>query len=164
KDLKPLCDDIYLDSLEPAGSHYEDRIEQKLRNADFVIALISADANRSKWVKVELERADSYNKLQGRPVTIPVRLKYDGPYDLRMTPAPTIVKSPTPARATVPQTASATPIRQAPTDLSSVINELKANGLLQEMQGANGYSRLGGPENMENALKAYRAIFKQQSP
>jgi HEAT repeat protein len=80
-DLAPLCEEIYLDLEMKPGDPYEQIIKEKVSKADFVIALISEHANESDWVKVELQYADHYNRAQGRPVIIPVRLGFTGLYD-----------------------------------------------------------------------------------
>src|SRR4051794_30061240 len=47
-DLKPLCEDVYLDLVMPIGVLYESLIAEKIREADFVIALITAASNQSE--------------------------------------------------------------------------------------------------------------------
>lgn len=81
RDLAPLCEDIYLDLDMAPGVEYERLIKEKVSKADFVIALVSEHANTSDWVKVELQYADHYNRTQGRPVIIPVRLGFTDLYD-----------------------------------------------------------------------------------
>jgi 3-methyladenine DNA glycosylase AlkC len=81
QDLSGLCEDIYLDTEMHLGVEYEKVIVDKLKDADFVIALISKSANSSEWVKTELQYADHFNKEQGHPVIIPVRMGYTELYD-----------------------------------------------------------------------------------
>jgi hypothetical protein len=86
EDLGPLCEDVYLDLLMPLGVDWEALLEEKLRDSDFVIVLISAHSNEeSKWVRTELTYAEHYNRTQeGRPAIIPVRLGYRELYKPRI--------------------------------------------------------------------------------
>jgi hypothetical protein len=84
RDLGKLCDRVYLDSNQSPGTEIEEAIIENLDSADFVIALISAEANKSEWVKTELERAVNCFERLGRPRIIPVRLGYEGQFDPRI--------------------------------------------------------------------------------
>jgi hypothetical protein len=77
-DLAPYCQSVYLDLDMLPGDEYVRIIEEKLSNSDFVIVLISEAANRSAWIRTELEYAHTYAQLKGSPRIIPVRLGYEG--------------------------------------------------------------------------------------
>jgi hypothetical protein len=77
-DLAPYCQSVYLDLDMLPGDEYVRIIEEKLSNSDFVIVLISEAANRSAWIRTELEYAHTYAQLKGSPRIIPVRLGHEG--------------------------------------------------------------------------------------
>lgn len=79
-DLKALGCEVYLDKAQPPGVRYDEAISNSLKNADFVVALISRHANESDWVKYELSFAAEGNRLHGRPTIIPVRLGFTEQY------------------------------------------------------------------------------------
>lgn len=79
-DLVDLGCEVYLDKAQPIGILFEDAIDDSLRRADFVIALLTRGANDSDWVTSELKYARQLLKEQGRPVIIPVKI---GSFELR---------------------------------------------------------------------------------
>jgi hypothetical protein len=78
--------DIYLDTMQQPGVLYEDVIKEKIRNADYVLALMTENANRSEWVKAEIEFASRCRAQsdQGKPSIIPVHIDFSGDYDMRL--------------------------------------------------------------------------------
>jgi hypothetical protein len=66
----------------PIAAQFVNFAEQWLDRADFFVILISKGSLESGWVLAELERAYQRNKDHGRPIVIPVRVAYTGPYPL----------------------------------------------------------------------------------
>lgn len=77
--------DVFLDQrLTTIGEDWGQKIDRGLREADFVIVLLSADSIRSEMVRGEIETAFQSHKAIGRPAILPVRIAFrDGlPYPL----------------------------------------------------------------------------------
>lgn len=79
EDLSADCE-VYVNTAEPAGIDFDARIEDSLKRADFLIALISESANQSQWVRYEVSYAADRYQQERRPVIIPVRLNFTGQY------------------------------------------------------------------------------------
>jgi TIR domain-containing protein len=60
EELEKLGCSVYLDLNRPRAMEIDKEIPAYLDKADFVIAIISAAANDSDWVKGELKRAASF--------------------------------------------------------------------------------------------------------
>src|SRR5574341_1164284 len=77
--LKPDYD-VFIDKSLQIGSNWGKVIEEKLRNADYFIPLISKDSVNSDMVMAEIETAYRISKLrEGRPKILPIRVAYDEP-------------------------------------------------------------------------------------
>lgn len=76
--------DVYLDKERPPGVNWEGEIRENLKKADVLVALISNQANRSDWMKLELHEAYKLHQANHRPVIIPVPLGLTEDYDLRI--------------------------------------------------------------------------------
>jgi AAA domain-containing protein/TIR domain-containing protein len=73
--------DVFIDHLILVGSHWAQRIEEELRQADFLIAFLSAESTQSEMVIAEIETAHRLAKEQyNRPMILPVRLAYRDPF------------------------------------------------------------------------------------
>ena len=79
-DFVALGCEVYLDKAQPIAIPFEDAIDDSLRRADFVIAVLTRDANDSDWVTSELKYAHKLFREQDRPVIIPVKI---GSFELR---------------------------------------------------------------------------------
>jgi hypothetical protein len=75
-DLEPWCESIYLDLDMLIGRNYVETIEAELSNSDFMIVLISEEANQSGWIKTELDYANFYHQQKGSPTILPVRFGF----------------------------------------------------------------------------------------
>ena len=78
--LKSLGYKVFIDLIMPVGSRWGQRIEEELRQADFLIALLSDESTQSEMVIAEIEIAYHLTK-QGRksPIVLPVRLAFRDP-------------------------------------------------------------------------------------
>src|SRR5262249_38152084 len=73
--------EVFIDRKMLPGENWPERIEAELRQADFLIAILSAEALRSEMVQAEIETAHRLAKEQaGRPIILPVRLAYRTPF------------------------------------------------------------------------------------
>jgi DNA polymerase III delta prime subunit len=66
--------EVFIDTEIPLGMEWGDVIEEKLGDADFLIALVSAAAAESPLVMTEIAEAHRLNLQRQRPTIIPVRL------------------------------------------------------------------------------------------
>jgi hypothetical protein len=73
--------DVFIDQIIPVGVRWGERIEAEIHQADVFIAFLSADSIGSEMVVAEISTAYQLTKSQGgRPVILPVRLAYRGPF------------------------------------------------------------------------------------
>lgn len=73
---------VYLDQDMDGGTKWPDAIQEGIENADFVIALITEEANQlnADWIAFELRLAHQRRHLTGKPTIIPVHLEQIGEY------------------------------------------------------------------------------------
>jgi hypothetical protein len=74
--------DVYLDEDMSGGTLWPDAIQKGIEKADFVIALITEQANQinADWIAFELSLAHHRRQLTGKPTIIPVHLEQIGDY------------------------------------------------------------------------------------
>lgn len=74
----------FIDKTMRVGTSWLDEIDQKLREADYLIVLLSRQSADSEMVQQEVHRAFEYHRAQGRPDILPVRIQYEGmlPYSV----------------------------------------------------------------------------------
>ncbi|HEV2391745.1 MAG TPA: AAA-like domain-containing protein [Verrucomicrobiae bacterium] len=71
---------VFLDRDLTMGVEWAREIEARIRSADVVIPVLSADSIHSEMLGFEVETAHEASQLQaGRPRLLPVRLNYTGP-------------------------------------------------------------------------------------
>jgi len=70
--------DVFIDRTLRTGDDWLAEIDQRIRESDFLVVLLSEDSADSEMVKAEVKRAYEYRKLQGHPHTLPVRVAYEG--------------------------------------------------------------------------------------
>jgi hypothetical protein len=68
----------FMDTGIPPGTRWADEIERRIHWCDFLIVLLSAAASASEMVTEEVKRARDRHRTHGRPVIIPLRVRYDG--------------------------------------------------------------------------------------
>jgi hypothetical protein len=66
------------------GTAWLEEIDRQIREADFLVALLSQESADSEMVQAEVQRAFNYQKRQGHPHILPVRVSYRGllPYTI----------------------------------------------------------------------------------
>src|SRR3974377_594937 len=78
--LKNNGSSIFIDRHLTMGVNWAREIEARIRSADAVIPLLSADSIYSEMLGFEIETAHEAAQLQhGRPRLLPVRVGYTGP-------------------------------------------------------------------------------------
>lgn len=71
--------DVFIDQSMVVGTKWAEYIEKQLRKCDYLISLISEASVNSEMVIAEIETAHHLHKQYGKPVILPVRLKYTDP-------------------------------------------------------------------------------------
>jgi hypothetical protein len=71
--------EVFVDRHITAGEAWANRLERQVRDADVVVALLSAAAAQSEMLTWELQTADDENRRRGRPRLLPVRVAFEGP-------------------------------------------------------------------------------------
>ena len=72
--------EVFIDQMLPVGISWGERIQEELRQADVVIALLSAASMHSEMVAEDARIAYNLARAHdGRPVILPVRLAYTEP-------------------------------------------------------------------------------------
>ena len=72
--------DVFLDQTTPVGTRWGERVDTALREADFLLVLLSAESVRSEMVMAEVEKIYYRARAQARhPTLLPVRLAYCDP-------------------------------------------------------------------------------------
>lgn len=73
--------EVFIDQVLIVGARWAERIEYELRQADFLIALLSEESVESEMVRGEIETAHRLAKERdGHPIILPVRLAYREPF------------------------------------------------------------------------------------
>jgi hypothetical protein len=72
---------VFIDQTMLVGTHWAKRIAAELRQADFLIVLLSSESVHSEMVETEVRMAHELGQVQGgRPAILPVRLAYREPF------------------------------------------------------------------------------------
>lgn len=72
--------DVFIDQTMAIGTPWAERIEQELKQSDFLITFVSAHSVHSEMVLGEIETAHHLSKESGKPMILPVRLAYRDPF------------------------------------------------------------------------------------
>lgn len=72
--------DVFIDQTMAIGTPWAERIEQELKQSDFLITFLSANSVQSEMVLGEIETANRLMKEAGKPLILPVRLAYRAPF------------------------------------------------------------------------------------
>lgn len=75
--LRDLSHDVFIDRHLKIGVEWAKAIEERIRGADAVIALVSDAAIRSEMLEYELEIAADESQKTGKPQILPVRIGND---------------------------------------------------------------------------------------
>ena len=72
--------DVFIDQTMVIGTPWAERIEQELKQSNFLITFLSANSVHSEMVLGEIETAHRLMKEYGQPIILPVRLSYRDPF------------------------------------------------------------------------------------
>ena len=67
---------VFIDDLSGAGVEWAQEIQRQIEASDFFIVLLSGTSVRSEMVAQEIEHAHKHHERTGRPLLLPVRIKY----------------------------------------------------------------------------------------
>ncbi len=59
--------DVFIDTTMVVGTKWAEKIEQEIKEADFIISLLSKDSVDSEMVVAEIETAHFHSKETGNP-------------------------------------------------------------------------------------------------
>ena len=76
--LKARGHEVFIERTPGINNTSPEAIDQQIKASDFLIVLLSTEAADSEMVQVEVRQAYEYQKLQGRPHILPVRMAYEG--------------------------------------------------------------------------------------
>ena len=71
--------DVFIDVAMPLGARWAEEIATRIATCDFMIVLLSANADHSEMVLEEVRLAHDRYQQTGAPVFLPVRVDYDQP-------------------------------------------------------------------------------------
>jgi hypothetical protein len=76
--LKRAGHEVFIDLQMPIGTRWVDEIERRITWCDYLVVLLSEDSIHSEMVQGEVRRAHRRYEKEGRPTTLPVRVRYEG--------------------------------------------------------------------------------------
>ncbi|MCP4416179.1 MAG: toll/interleukin-1 receptor domain-containing protein, partial [Chloroflexi bacterium] len=76
--LQDLGHTVFIDQDMRTGEAWMERIDAEIKASDYLILLLSEESIDSEMVRSEINRAKEYQKVQGRPQLLPVRVAFEG--------------------------------------------------------------------------------------
>jgi len=71
--------DVFMDTTIQVGEKWAERIQNAIKQSDYLIIFLSENSVQSEMVIAEIETAHHYGKTHGKPTILPVRLAYTEP-------------------------------------------------------------------------------------
>jgi hypothetical protein len=71
--------DVFMDTTLQVGERWAERIQNAIKESDYLIIFLSAYSVHSEMVIAEIETAHHHGKAHGKPAILPVRLAYEEP-------------------------------------------------------------------------------------
>lgn len=71
--------DVFIDTTLQVGEKWAERIQNEIRESDYLIIFLSEHSVHSEMVMAEVETAHHHGKAYGHPAILPVRLAYAEP-------------------------------------------------------------------------------------
>ncbi len=68
--------DVFIDTTLQVGEKWAERIQNAIKESDYLIIFLSENSVQSEMVIAEIETAYHHHKAFGKPVILPVRLNY----------------------------------------------------------------------------------------
>jgi hypothetical protein len=69
--------DVFIDTTIQVGEKWAQRIQQEIKESDYLIVFLSEHSVNSEMVVAEIETAHHHGKEHGKPSILPVRLAFD---------------------------------------------------------------------------------------
>ncbi|HLK15177.1 MAG TPA: AAA-like domain-containing protein [Fimbriimonadaceae bacterium] len=79
RELRERGHDVFVDRHLKIGVEWAKAIEERIRSADAVVAILSDSAAGSEMLEYEIETAFEENRHKGKPLLLPVRVGTDSP-------------------------------------------------------------------------------------
>ncbi|MDO9299812.1 MAG: toll/interleukin-1 receptor domain-containing protein, partial [Anaerolineales bacterium] len=71
--------DVFMDTTLQVGEKWAERIQNAIKESDYLIIFLSENSVHSEMVIAEIETAHHHGKAYGKPAILPVRLAYTEP-------------------------------------------------------------------------------------
>jgi hypothetical protein len=71
--------EVFIDTTIQVGEKWAERIQNAIKESDYLISFLSAHSVNSEMVIAEIETAHHHGKAHGRPAILPVRLDFNEP-------------------------------------------------------------------------------------
>jgi hypothetical protein len=71
--------DVFIDTTIQVGEKWAERIQNAIKESDYLIIFLSENSVHSEMVIAEIETAHHHGKAYGKPAVLPVRLAYTEP-------------------------------------------------------------------------------------
>jgi hypothetical protein len=71
--------DVFMDTTIQVGEKWAERIQNAIKESDYLIIFLSENSVHSEMVIAEIETAHHTGKANGKPAILPVRLAYNEP-------------------------------------------------------------------------------------
>src|SRR6266496_3550789 len=71
--------DVFIDTTIQVGERWAEKIQQAIKESDYLISFLSVNSVHSEMVLAEIETAYHHGKTLGKPAILPVRLNYGEP-------------------------------------------------------------------------------------
>ncbi len=71
--------DVFMDTTIQVGEKWAERIQNAIKESDYLIIFLSENSVHSEMVIAEIETAHHHGKAHGKPAILPVRLAYNEP-------------------------------------------------------------------------------------
>lgn len=82
--LKQAGHEVFIDVEMPIGTRWADEIEWRITWCDYFVVLLSDASIHSEMVKGEVRSAHRCYEKDGKPATLPVRVRYQGPLEYEL--------------------------------------------------------------------------------
>ena len=71
--------DVFIDTTIQVGEKWAERIQNEIKQSEYLIVFLSQHSIHSEMVIAEIETAHHHKKTYGRPAILPVRLNFSEP-------------------------------------------------------------------------------------
>jgi hypothetical protein len=71
--------DVFMDTTLQVGEKWAERIQNAIKESDYLVIFLSEHSVHSEMVIAEVETAHHHKKAHGKPAILPVRVAYDEP-------------------------------------------------------------------------------------